>query len=117
MIIVEIVVLTLAAAFIASISQLLFKRGIHGSMTMKSVIRSIFKPGVLIGLFGYFISLVIYLYALSKGELSLVYPIFASSFIFTTLLSALVLKEKITAYRAIGVALVFIGITIIAISA
>lgn len=117
MIVLVIIALTLAAAFIASISQLFFKRGVHGSMTMKSVIKSVFKKGVLLGLFGYFISLVIYLYALSKGELSLVYPIFASSFIFTTLLSAFVLRERITLHRALGILLVFVGITIIAISA
>ena len=68
------------------------------------------------GLIGYAAALVLYIIALSGGQLSVVYPVFASSFIFVALISAAVLKEKITPVRAIGVLLVFIGISIVAIS-
>ena len=62
------------------------------------------------------VGFVLYIAALSGGQLSIVYPVFASSFIFVTLISAAILKEKITAIRAVGVLLVFIGIGIVAIS-
>ena len=64
----------------------------------------------------YFVSLVIYLYALSNAQLSIVYPTFASTFIFVTLLSVVALKEKVTGKRAAGILMVFFGIVIIALS-
>jgi undecaprenyl phosphate-alpha-L-ara4N flippase subunit ArnE len=70
-----------------------------------------------LGLFGYLASLLIYLYVLSTSELSVAFPIFASAFIFVTLLSALMLKEKITLKRAAGILVIFLGIVVVALSA
>jgi len=64
----------------------------------------------------YLLGLAFYLVALSAGQLSIVYPVFASSFIFVTIISAVLFKERITTLRAIGILLVFLGITIVALS-
>ncbi len=112
-----IIILTLAAALIASFSQFLFKKSLHGAKSLKKVIRAVFTPRVLAGFCGYLLALVLYLYALSQADLSIVYPVFASSFIFTTIISAVLLRERITVYRAAGVLLIFIGIAVIAVSA
>jgi drug/metabolite transporter (DMT)-like permease len=112
-----VILITLVAALIASFSQILYKKNIGKRIeSTRDMINVFMKKNVLLGLFGYAISLVIYLFALSKSQLSIVYPTFASTFIFVTLLSGFVLKEKIGAKRIIGMALIFIGISIIAIS-
>jgi drug/metabolite transporter (DMT)-like permease len=114
---IAVILVTLLAALLASSAQLLFKMGMDKVDSMRKVFRKLFTPVVIAGIIGYFGAFLIYIYALSKSDLSVVYPIFASSFIFTTLISAAVLREKINKYRAFGILLVFLGIIIIAVSA
>jgi drug/metabolite transporter (DMT)-like permease len=111
-----IITLTLFAALLASCAQLLFKKKLPQKASMKAIVKALFTPSIIVGLLGYVASLGIYLYVLSKANLSIVYPLFASSFIFTAIISAIVLKEKISIRRIIGIALIFIGISIIAVS-
>jgi drug/metabolite transporter (DMT)-like permease len=116
MIIYEVIFLTLLAALVSSFAQLMFKRSVTKIDSLKHLIGLLKNKGILLGLAGYFAGFLIYITALSGGALSIVYPVFASSFIFVTIISAVTLKEKITLIRAAGVLLVFIGITIVAIS-
>lgn len=112
----EVIFLTLLAALITSFAQFMFKRSVKKIDTVRHLIRLFMNKGVVVGIACYLVALGIYLLALSGGELSVVFPVFASSFIFVTIISAVTLKEKITLMRAAGVLLVFIGITIVAIS-
>jgi uncharacterized membrane protein len=112
----EVIFLTLLAALVSSFAQLMFKRSVKRIDTLAHLFGLLRNRGVLLGLLGYGVGFLLYLVALSGGELSLVYPIFASSFIFVTLLSATLLRERITLIRAVGVLLVFAGIAIVAIS-
>ncbi len=112
-----VIFITLIAALIASFSQILYKRGLP--QKLKGIIGAIGayrNKWVILGQLGYLVALVVYLYALQNAPLSVVYPVFASTFIFTTLLSAIMLKEKLSIYRISGVLLVFLGIVIIALS-
>ncbi|MDE1865077.1 MAG: EamA family transporter [Candidatus Micrarchaeota archaeon] len=112
----EVMLLTLIAALISSLAQLSFKRSVKKIDNLKHLLGLLRNRGVLLGLLGYVVGFLIYIVALSGGQLSAVYPVFASSFIFVTLISAKVLKERITLVRAVGVLLVFIGISIVAVS-
>ena len=71
---------------------------------------------IVLGLGVYAISLVVYLYALSTSALSFVYPTFASVFVFVLLFSKFGLGERISLHRALGVAIVIAGITIVALT-
>ncbi len=113
-----IIFITLIAAIIVSLSQILFKKGmtdkkVKPSNLLKIIIKS---KIILIGIAGYLTSLSVYLFALNNAPLSIVYPIFASSFIFVVFFSVLFLKEKISKYRFIGILLIFIGIVTVALS-
>jgi undecaprenyl phosphate-alpha-L-ara4N flippase subunit ArnE len=55
----------------------------------------------------------IYLYSLAKLQLSLAYPLLSFSFIFVTIFSVLLLKEKITIKRAIGISFIIIGVILV----
>lgn len=112
----EVMLLTLFAALITSFAQLMFKRHTKRIESAHHVLALLYNKGVMVGLGGYVIGLLFYLAALSGGELSLVYPLFASSFIFVTILSSVLLKEKITLVRAAGILIIFAGIILVAIS-
>ena len=64
------------------------------------------------------LSFAIYLYALhSAPEISFVYPIFASTFVFVLLISIFSLKEKAGIYRIAGIALIVLGIAVVSLTA
>ena len=110
-----VIFITLLASLIASASQLLYKTGLGRRINrLGHFLELVHSRRIIAGGIGYIASLVIYLYALSNAPLSVVYPVFASSFIFTTLLSARMLGERFSARRGAGVLLVFIGVVIIA---
>ncbi len=113
-----VIFITLIAALIASVAQLLFKKGVPEKLEKKRHIIGLFKNRyILLGGVTYLISFPVYIYALSAAPLSVVYPVFASTFIFVTLISVLTFKEKLSTLRALGVFLVFIGVVIIGLSA
>ncbi len=112
-----VIFITLIAALIASFSQFLFKKNLVKQLKgVKEIIGTLKNKYIVIGVAGYFLSLAVYLFALSNAPLSIVYPTFASTFIFITVISSVFLKEKLGARRIGGIALVFLGILIIAAS-
>jgi uncharacterized membrane protein len=112
-----IIFITLIASLLASFSQILFKTGMTKKLkSLSDIIHQLENRRVLLGFIGYASSLVVYLYALSNSQLSIVYPTFASTFIFVALLSAVFLKEKISMLRAMGIAVVFLGIAMVALT-
>ena len=112
-----VIFITLIAALIASAAQLLFKKGLHRKIEgLSDFFALLKKPTMLIGILGYGLSLAVYLYALKQAPLSFVYPTFASTFIFIFIISRVWLHEKFNAMRALGIALIFIGILVISLS-
>lgn len=111
------VAVVLVSALIAAAAQYLFKSSMpRFDASPSGLISLVHSRGVVLGLLLYAASLVVYLYALSVGELSFVYPTFASVFVFVLLISRFKLGERITLHRAAGVALVVIGIAVIALT-
>jgi drug/metabolite transporter (DMT)-like permease len=110
-----VIFITLIAALIASFSQLTYKKGIKSKLNGIGDMLLLLKNRLIImGVLGYLASLVVYLYALSNAPLSIVYPTFASTFIFITIISAVYLHEPMSAGRVAGVAFIFLGILFIA---
>ncbi len=109
------VVITLCAALIASVAQYTLKRHIvHFRLGVSGIFAVLRKKGLLLGLGLYALSLVVYLFALRSAPLSVVYPIFATTFIFVALFARFLLGEKLGWMRILGIALVFIGIVFVA---
>lgn len=108
---------TLVSALIASFAQYIFKKSIPKfHFSGKDLMGLLGNRMLMAGLAIYVADLAVYLVALHYGQLSFVYPVFASSFIFTLLLSKFVLHEKASAMRVLGILLVFAGIVIVSIT-
>jgi drug/metabolite transporter (DMT)-like permease len=112
-----IILFTTLAAAVAAVSQYLLKNSIHKfKLSISGVLSLLRNRGVVVGVALYIGSAVFYLSALDSGALSFVYSIFSSTFIFVLLLSYFLLKEKLSAGRLAGTALIIIGIIIIALT-
>jgi uncharacterized membrane protein len=84
-----------------------------GTQQGHMVLRWLSDPGVLSGLAAGFIAALCWMAALSKFQLSYAYPFTSLSFVLVLVLSALLLKEPVSAPRIIGVGLIIVG-TIVA---
>lgn len=112
-----IIVLTLISALMIAYAQYNFKKEMPKfHMTKDGIVSILKKNDIRLGLVLYIIALGIYLVALSLGELSLVYPIFASVFLFVLLISRQLLKESIGIPRVIGIVLIISGIILTALT-
>lgn len=111
----DIILLTLIAAAIAAISQYIMKRSVHKfTLSIDGGISLLKNKGLLVGIGVYLSSLVFYLTSLSSGELSFVYPTFASTFVFVFLIARFKLGEGIGLKRGLGLMLIVLGIIIVA---
>ena len=82
---------------------------------MEIIIRSAedYNPLVLLGFIMYGLSTIFWLIALSKKDLSYVYPFISLTYILVLLLSNLLLKESIGVNKVIGTLIIIIGLMII----
>ena len=70
-------------------------------------------PLVVMGLSCYAMGAVLWLIVLSKLDLSLAYPILALNFVLVPLFGWLLLGEHVPSLRWVGVAIIFVGVTVI----
>ena len=73
----------------------------------------IFNYHLFIGLFLYAIAALFLNLALKRGELSTIYPMIATSYLWVTLLSLFIFKETISAFKWSGIILIIIGVAIL----
>jgi len=108
----KIILLTAIAAFMGSIGQLEFKRGATNlEFDLKMLLTNYH---LIIGLAVYALSTVVYIYALNKEQLSILYPIIATSYVWTLIFSKFFLKEQVGLTSWTGVFFILLGVTLIA---
>lgn len=112
----------LIGVLLAAVAQLMMKRGLErvgalelGSGLGSKIVSIATQPRVIFGLTLYGVSSVFYLFALSREDLSFVYPLLALNFVFIALLSKFVLNEAVSAIRLTGIFVVAVGVSLIAI--
>ncbi len=77
-------------------------------------LRSILKSkNLLYGILIYGAATAIFIPALKFGELSLIYPLVATSYIWVSLLSVKYLGEKMNKYKWLGIMLIIVGVAFI----
>jgi len=108
----KIILLTALAAFIGSIGQLEFKRGADNLQFDLKMLLTNYH--LILAVAVYAVSTVLYVYALNKGQLSVLYPILATSYIWALIFSNVFLKEPVGVVSWAGVFFILLGVTLIA---
>lgn len=111
----------LCAVALSALAQLALKLGADAVAWTGGVLAATramaTQPMVLGGVMIYGVSVAIWVWVLSRTELSVAYPFAAVSFVMTAALGWLVLGETLSAQRLLGLALIVAGCLVVARSA
>jgi drug/metabolite transporter (DMT)-like permease len=108
-------ILVIVGCVIGAYGGILLKKA---SGTLKLRLSSIIHNKYLIkGVLIYGVGTVMYIIALRGGELSILYPLIATTYIWTAIFSQKLLGEKMNRYKWIGIILILIGVSLIGIGA
>jgi len=99
----------LAGTVFAAGGQALFKVGASGRET----ISAFFNYWLFFGLVAYAIGTLLWIYALSKTRLTVVYPFTALTFVLVYMIGVFVFQEPTTGKALVGVALILAGLFLI----
>lgn len=104
----------LISILLGSIAQYLLKKGmanIDYNVNIKYIIKNLIEnPSLWGGISCYGMSMIFWLYVLSKMELSKAYPMVSLGYIFTLIIGYLLLNESINLYKIIGILLIISGV-------
>ena len=106
------ILLILFTAILISIGQLLLKAGVHKlELNLFGLLTNYI---LILGVIVYFTSATLLIFALKFGELSLLYPLFATSYIWVSLLSPRFFEsDSMNLLKWIGVFVIIIGVMFI----
>lgn len=103
--------LVLLGALLGAWGQFLFKLG---SRYVEFVLTSwLMNTYIWGGIILYSLNALLSIIALKHGNLSVLYPVAATSYIWVTLISVLVLKEPISLPQMLGIFMIIVGISLI----
>ncbi len=103
--------LIILCTIFTSIAQIFYKRGSADlSFDIMSWITNI---PLIIGWLLYILGAIIMIIAFKGGEVSVLYPIIATSYIWVCLMSAYFFNETFTIFKIVGVLIIIIGIILI----
>jgi len=93
---------------LTSSAQILYKKAwSHPTLSI------LYLTFILIGMFLYAVGAVLMIIAFKGGEVTVLYPIFASSYIWVILLSNYFFQESLTSLKIAGVFVIILGISLI----
>ncbi len=105
------IILVNIANVLGAIGALFFKMA-SDTIKLNNFFRS---RKLMLGVFMYFASAVIYIIALKNGDLTILYPMVATVYIWVSLLSLYVLKEKMNVYKWLGILAILVGVSFVGI--
>ena len=88
--------------------------GQFSAISLPAMATVLLNPFVLLGFLMYGLSTVLWLMALSRKDLSFVYPFISLTYILVLVLSSLVLREGIGTGKILGIIFIVIGLIAIA---
>ena len=105
------VILILLSTILTSVAVVFLKLGLEKFCL--SIIKNLKNKNLMIAIFLYVLSLILFIPSLMFADLSFLYPIGSFGFVFTALLSQRYLKEKMNLYKWTAIALIIIGVSLI----
>jgi uncharacterized membrane protein len=110
---------TLAVSIgLTALGQIALKIGVtKANLSYQNVLtfRFLTQPFILLGGITYALALVAWLLTLAKVELSYAYPLLGLSYVLSSILAVLLLHEEVTFLRWIGIAVIVIGVIVLAV--
>ncbi|MEK9165819.1 MAG: EamA family transporter [Patescibacteria group bacterium] len=107
----------IASIVINIIGQTVLKYGVNKIspliFNLSGLMKIASSPWILGGIGFYGISAVFWIFALSKFNLNIAYPLLSASYIFIVLSSWIFLKEPVTLPQIIGIALISAGVYVL----
>ncbi len=103
------ILIVLVCTLLTSAGQILIKLGVNRITTLASALNIYVITGLVI----YLGAAALLITALKHADLSLVYPLIATSFIWVSLLSASVLKEPLSIINWTGIGFIVVGVSCI----
>ena len=98
-------------------AQILIKKGAGDLGANPSMLQAalaiLLTPWLFAGYSLYGISLILLVLALRHGQLSLLYPMFAMTYVWVTILSMVVFHESMNAFKVAGIATIVAGIAVL----
>lgn len=109
------ILLTIFNSILMVTGQTLWKLGASGKdvHSLGQLLRLFLSPYIIGGLTVYAFASVLWIYVLNKGELSYVYPIQSTAFIFAMIIGTTIFKEELTLTKIVGVLVICLGVIII----
>lgn len=116
--------LMLPAILFSTTGELLFKIGMNrigsfdfsGSSIRAVLPRILLNPFIWIGFVGFGLGAVFWLAVLSRAPLSIAYPILALSYFVVVVEARLILHERVTWKRILGVSIIVLGVIVVGLS-
>jgi drug/metabolite transporter (DMT)-like permease len=110
------VLIVVACTLIGAAAQVLIKLGAaqlsHASLV--ATFASIFTvPTLFLGYCLYGIFAVLMVYALRHGELSILYPVIALTFVWVSILSAMIFHEVMNPIKIVGITIIIAGVAVL----
>lgn len=105
------IILMIFAAILGSVGQIFYKFASQQTVDAASLI---FNSYLYLGVGAYGLGLIFMLAALRRGELTVVYPVMATSFIWVSILSPIFFEtDFMTINKWIGIAIIILGVAVI----
>ena len=111
------IILVVCCTIIGAAAQVLIKTGAGALGPNPSMLQTalaiVLNPSLFAGYAMYGVSTVLLVLALRHGQLSLLYPMFAMTYVWVTVLSVLVFHESLNAFKLAGIATIVAGIAVL----
>ena len=104
------ILIAILCAIFGALGQLLFKFG--SASVSFNILSWILNPPVIFGIIFYGLATIIFIMILKKADLSLLYPVVATSYIWVALMSIFILKENLIWTNWIGFLLIIGGVSL-----
>jgi multidrug transporter EmrE-like cation transporter len=114
--------LILAGVFLNAVAQLLLKAGTnavgHFEFSAENAVpvglKLAFQPYIMAGIACYLASLVVWLMALSRVQVSIAYPMLSIGYVLNAIAAWYLFGESVTPMRLAGIGIIIVGVYIVA---
>ncbi|MGV8140991.1 MAG: EamA family transporter [Candidatus Woesearchaeota archaeon] len=114
--ILTVILLMLVSTIIGAFGSIFLKKGaehFHIRFTIEGIVGILKNWKIILGLGLYVLSTITFIYMLKTEELSVLYPLTSMGYIFVTVFSVVLLKEKLNIYKIFGIALIVLGVALV----